>query len=91
MTVREEIEAAKTKAALLFIAKRLQVRKVPAGASFDTLKRVLLNVVGTGEVHTEGVCRCTHLLRQHFVNNETGEAFECKVPSCDCKGYQKTS
>lgn len=87
-TLKQEIENATSKQELLLIAKRLQLRKVPGGISMDMLKQVLLNVVGDGDVYVQPVCTCTHTKKQHFMNNETGEAFECKVPSCDCKNFR---
>jgi hypothetical protein len=91
MSIRDEIESAKTMAELKKIAKRLQLRRVPAGISIDMLRQVLLNTVGDSEVHTEPVCKCGHLKRVHYLDNETGEAFECKRPSCDCKGFKDAS
>jgi hypothetical protein len=85
MTLLEEIEAATTLRELHAMARRLQVH-VPAKAPFSVLKTVLMRVCDR-EVHTEPVCDCTHLIRQHFVDNVTGEAFECKV--CDCKQFHK--
>jgi hypothetical protein len=73
------------------IAKRLQLRRVPAGISMDMLRQVLLNTVGTSEVHTELVCECGHLKRAHYINNESGEAFQCKRPSCGCARFTNAS
>lgn len=91
MSIRHEIESATTIAELKRIAKRLQLRKVPAGISIDALRQVLLNTVGVSEVHTEPTCRCGHLKRAHFLNNQTGEAFECKRPSCNCTRFTDAS
>jgi hypothetical protein len=87
MTMRQEIENATTMGELRRIAKRLQLRKVPTGISIDMLRQVLLNTVGDSEVHTEPVCKCGHLKRAHYLDNETGEAFECKRPSCGCTRF----
>ena len=73
------------------IAKRLQLRRVPAGISMDMLRQVLLNTVGDSGVHTEPVCKCGHLKRVHFIDNATGEAFECKLPSCGCARFTNAS
>lgn len=91
MTMRQEIENASTMADLKQIAKRLQLRRVPAGISVEALRQVLLNTVGDSDVHTEPVCECGHLKRAHFLDNSTGEAFECKRPSCDCRGFKDVS
>jgi len=91
MTIRQEIENATTMAELKRIAKRLQLRKVPIGISIDMLRQVLLNTVGESEVHTEQTCKCGHLKRAHFLTNETGEAFECKRPSCNCTRFTDAS
>ncbi|MES2392961.1 MAG: hypothetical protein V4555_15045 [Acidobacteriota bacterium] len=74
-------------AELKLIAKRLQLRKVPAGISIETLREVLLSTVGDSEVHAEPLCICGHLKRAHYLDNETGEAFECKRPSCGCTRF----
>jgi hypothetical protein len=84
MTMRQEIENASTMAELKQIAKRLQRRRVPAGISVEALRQVLLNTVGDRDVHADPVCACGHLKRAHYIDNATGEAFECKLPSCDC-------
>jgi hypothetical protein len=91
MTVRQEIKSATTMAELKQIAKRLQLRKVPTGISIDMLRQVLLNTVGDSEVHTELVCECGHLKRAHYIDNTTGEAFECKRPSCTCGRFKDAS
>ena len=91
MTIRLEIENATTMAELRLIAKRLQLRKIPAGISQEGLRQVLLNTVGDRDVHTELVCECGHLKRAHYIDNATGEAFECKRPSCDCKRFKDAS
>jgi hypothetical protein len=91
MTIRQEIENATTVAELKRIAKRLQLRKVPAGISMEMLRQVLLNTVGDSDVHTEPVCKCGHLKRAHYLDNETGEAFQCKRPSCGCTGFKDAS
>jgi hypothetical protein len=91
MSIRDDIENATTMAELKRVAKRLQLRKVPAGISIDMLRQVLLNTVGDSEVHTEPTCVCGHLKRVHFINNETGEAFECKRPSCNCTRFADAS
>jgi hypothetical protein len=91
MSIRTEIENATTIAELKQIAKRLQLRRVPAGISFDALRQVLLNTVGDSEVHTEPVCKCGHLKRAHYLDNETGEAFQCKRPSCGCARFADAS
>ena len=91
MSIQTEIENAATLAELKKIAKRLQLRKVPTGISIDMLRQVLLNTVGENEVHTEPTCKCGHLKRAHFLNNETGEAFECKRPSCNCTRFTDAS
>jgi len=91
MTIRQEIESATTMAELKKIAKRLQLRRVPVGISIDMLRQVLLNTVGDSDVHTEPVCKCGHLKRVHFINNETGDAFECKRPSCGCERFNDAS
>jgi hypothetical protein len=91
MTMRQEIENATTMAELKQIAKRLQLRKVPAGISIEKLRQVLLSTVGEGEVHTEPVCICGHLKRGHNIDNATGEAFECKRPSCGCTRFNDAS
>jgi hypothetical protein len=90
-TMRQEIESATTVAELKQIAKRLQLRKVPAGISIETLRQLLLITVGEGEVHAEPVCMCGHLKRGHYIDNETGEGFECKRPSCGCKRFKDAS
>jgi hypothetical protein len=89
--VKQEIANAKTKQELLLIAKRLQLRKVPAGISIDMLRQVLLNTVGDRDVHTEPVCKCGHLKRAHYLDNQTGQAFQCKRPSCDCGRFADAS
>jgi hypothetical protein len=91
MTMRQEIENAATMAELKQIAKRLQLRRVPAGISVDALRQVLLNTVGDSDVHTEPVCECGHLKRAHYLDNSTGEAFECKRPSCTCGRFADAS
>jgi hypothetical protein len=91
MSIRREIENAATMAELKQIAKRLQLRKVPAGISIDALRQVLLNTVGDSDVHTEPVCKCGHLKRAHYIDNATGEAFECKRPSCGCTRFKDAS
>jgi hypothetical protein len=88
VSIRQEIEAAESKQALVLIAKRMQLRKVPAGVSIDVLRQVLLNTAGDRDVHAEELCICGDLKRQHFINNETGEAFECKRPSCGCTRFK---
>jgi hypothetical protein len=90
-TIRQEIENATTIGELKQIAKRLQLRRVPAGISIDVLRQVLLNTVGDSEVHTEPVCKCGHLKRAHYIDNATGEASECKRPSCACKRFTDAS
>jgi hypothetical protein len=91
MSIRHEIEKATTIGELKQIAKRLQLRKVPAGISIDMLRQVLLNTVGSTDVHSEPVCKCGHLKRIHFLDNNTGEAFECKRPSCNCTRFTDAS
>lgn len=87
MSIKQEIEASTTKGQLQKIAKRLQLRKIPAGITVEALKQVLLNTVGDREAHTEKVCECGDLKRSHRINNETGEVFECKRPSCGCTKF----
>ena len=89
VSIEQEIADATSKLELTAIAKRLQLRKIPAGLSTEALKQVLLNVVGSHTVHIEKQCGCTHLKRQHYVDNTTGMAFQCKVPTCDCKKYHE--
>jgi hypothetical protein len=89
--MRQEIENATTVAELKRIAKRLQLRKVPASITIETLRQVLLSTVGEGEVHTEPTCTCGHLKRAHYIDNETGEAFECKQPTCGCERFADAS
>jgi len=91
MTIRQEIESATTIAELKKIAKRLQLRRVPTGVTIETLRQVLIATVGEGEVHTEPVCQCGHLKRAHFLDNATGQAFECKRPSCGCTRFTDAS
>jgi hypothetical protein len=91
MTMRQEIENAATMSELRLIAKRLQLRKIPAGISVEALRQVLLNTVGDRDVHTEQTCKCGHLKRQHYLDNATGEAFECKLPSCGCARFTNAS
>jgi hypothetical protein len=91
MTIRQEIENAATMAELKKISKRLQLRRVPAGISLAMLRQVLLDTVGDSHVHTEPVCKCGHLKRVHFIDNATGDAFECKRPSCGCKRFNDAS
>ncbi len=91
MTIRQEIENAATIAELKQIARRLQLRKIPTGISIEMLRQVLLSTIGDSEVHTEPVCKCGHLKRAHYLNNETGEAFECKRPSCGCGRFADAS
>jgi hypothetical protein len=55
------------------------------------LRQVLLSAVGDRDVHTEPVCICRHLKSQHYIDNETGEAFECKRPSCDCTRFRNAA
>ena len=88
MTLRQEIETATTKRELLLIAKRLQLRRVPAGITVEALRSVLLATVGDWDVHVVPVCGCNHTKKQHFMNNETGEVFECKLPTCGCKKFK---
>jgi hypothetical protein len=85
--VKQEIANAKTKQELLLIAKRLQLRKVPAAITMEALKQVLLNTIGDREVHTVPVCECNHTKKQHVMDNETGQAYQCKLPSCRCKQF----
>jgi hypothetical protein len=89
MSVREQIEAATTMKELKLIAKQLQLRKVPSGVSAEALRAILLNTVGDGAVYVQPLCQCGHTKKQHYMDNDTGEAFECKVPSCatQCKKY----
>ena len=87
MSIRFEIENAATMAELKQIAKRLQLRRVPAGIPIETLRQVLLSAVGDRDVHAEAVCICGHLKSQHFIDNETGEAFQCKRSSCGCTRF----
>ena len=61
MSIEQEIADATSKLELTAIAKRLQLRKIPAGLSTEALKQVLLNVVGSHTVHIEKQCGCTHL------------------------------
>lgn len=87
MTFREKIESATTLAELKQLARQLQLRSVPAGIPLDTLRRVLLSTVGDREVYAVPVCKCTHTKKQHHMDNATGEAFECKLPTCGCKKF----
>ena len=91
MTMRQEIENATTMAELKQIAKRLQLRRVPASVAVDMLRQVLLSTVGDSDVHTEPVCKCGHLKRTHFIDNTTGDATECKRPSCGCARFTDAS
>ena len=89
--LRQEIANAKTKQELLLIAKRLQLRKVPSAVTLEALRQVLLNTIGDREVHTVPVCKCNHTKKQHVMDNETGQAYQCKLPSCDCKRFTSAS
>jgi hypothetical protein len=91
VSIRQEIENATSIKELRLIAKRLQLRRVPAGITIDMLRQVLLSAVGDRDVHTEPVCICRHLKSQHYIDNETGEAFECKRPSCDCTRFRNAA
>jgi hypothetical protein len=91
MTIRQEIESATAMAELKQIAKRLQLRRVPAGITLEALRQVLLNTVGDRDVHVVPVCVCTHTTKQHVMDNETGECFECKIPTCDCTRFKDAS
>jgi len=84
---REKIETATTVAELKQLAKQLQLRKVPAGISLEMLRQVLLSTVGDREVYVVPICGCSHTKKQHQMDNATGEAFECKLPTCDCKKF----
>jgi hypothetical protein len=86
--VKQEIADARTKQELLLIAKRLQLRKVPAGVTVEALRQVLLNTIGDREVHVVPICECNHTKKQHVMDNGSGEVFECKLPSCRCKLFQ---